>query len=260
MGTILTMSMRKVFALLAALALASVAIPTGTAAGSGHGAGPGTAVVVRDNYGVPHVFAHDVHALFYGVGYAQGQDRLWQAELLRRAATGTLAELVGPSAVDGDVRARALFGPRARRDALVAEASPQLRRILHGYAAGMTGWIEAATATGRLPVEFTAAGLQGRIRDRLRVAVTAGIGPRFLHSTGQLHKGGPNSVVALQIVDTDLWRDTGVDIPGRHYDFATLIRAQAVGDLQSLRDHDRRVAQVGVAGPGGLTALADRIG
>ncbi len=97
--------------------------------------------------------------------------------------------------------------------------------------------------------------LQGRLRDRLGVAVTAGIGPRFLHSTGQLHKGGPNSVVALQIVDTGLWRGNGVDIPGRHYDFATLIRAQAAGDLQSLRDHDRRVAQVGVAGPEGLAEL-----
>jgi glucose-6-phosphate isomerase len=110
-------------------------------------------------------------------------------------------------------------------------------------------------------VHATLRELQGRIRDRLSVAVTAGIGPRFLHSTGQLHKGGPNTIVALQIVDAGLWdeRGDGIDIPGRSYDFRTLVRAQAAGDLQALRDHDRRVAQVGVAGAAGLRDLVARI-
>ncbi|MBA2319156.1 MAG: glucose-6-phosphate isomerase, partial [Euzebyales bacterium] len=68
-------------------------------------------------------------------------------------------------------------------------------------------------------------------------------GPRFLHSTGQLHKGGPGSVVALQLTDEP---QGGPDIPGRPYDFTTLVRAQAAGDLRSLRDHGRRVAAVTV--------------
>jgi len=86
--------------------------------------------------------------------------------------------------------------------------------------------------------------LRGRVRERLGgAAVTAGYGPRFLHSTGQLHKGGANNVVAVQIVPP---RPTAkVDIPGFSYDFGTLIAAQAAGDHQSLLDHDRRVLRVG---------------
>src|SRR5262245_7013697 len=80
------------------------------------------------------------------------------------------------------------------------------------------------------------------IRDRYRVATTSGFGPRFLHSTGQLHKGGPNSGVFIQVVD----RARGVDvpIPGQAYTFGTLIDAQALGDLRSLRRRGRRVARV----------------
>ncbi|MBW3614230.1 MAG: glucose-6-phosphate isomerase [Actinobacteria bacterium] len=86
--------------------------------------------------------------------------------------------------------------------------------------------------------------LRRRVRDRLGgVAVTAGYGPRFLHSTGQLHKGGPNSVVAVQIVP--LTPTAKLDIPNFPFDFATLIAAQAAGDYQSLVDHGRRVLRVG---------------
>jgi glucose-6-phosphate isomerase len=87
--------------------------------------------------------------------------------------------------------------------------------------------------------------LRRTIRDGLDgAAVTAGYGPRFLHSTGQLHKGGPNEVVALQIVPTR--PSAELPIPGFGYDFGTLIAAQAIGDHQSLLDHDRRVLRVAV--------------
>jgi hypothetical protein len=99
------------------------------------------------------------------------------------------------------------------------------------------------------------------IRDNLHVATTSGWGPRFLHSTGQLHKGGPNSAVVLQLVDVPSHEDD-VPIPARDYTFGTLIRAQAIGDLRSLRAHDRRVIQRRADGPedivrliGDLTAL-----
>lgn len=86
--------------------------------------------------------------------------------------------------------------------------------------------------------------LRRRVRDRLGgVAVTAGYGPRFLHSTGQLHKGGPNNVVAVQIVPPH--PTAPLDIPDFPYDFGTLIAAQALGDHQSLLDHGRRVLRVG---------------
>ncbi|MDN5864624.1 MAG: bifunctional transaldolase/phosoglucose isomerase [Gammaproteobacteria bacterium] len=81
------------------------------------------------------------------------------------------------------------------------------------------------------------------LRDRLRVATTLGLGPRYLHSTGQLHKGGYANGVFVQIVD-----DTSpdLDIPGRPYSFAQLFEAQAAGDYLALQDHDRRVFRVGL--------------
>ncbi len=80
------------------------------------------------------------------------------------------------------------------------------------------------------------------IRDRYAVATTTGFGPRFLHSTGQLHKGGPNSGVFIQITDGE--RSSDLPIPGRPFSFGTLIDAQALGDLRSLRTRGRRVARV----------------
>jgi hypothetical protein len=71
--------------------------------------------------------------------------------------------------------------------------------------------------------------------------VTAGLGPRYLHSTGQLHKGGPNTVLALQVVD-DLGEE--LDIPGRDFGFRTLIAAQAAGDLAALEERGRKVCRV----------------
>jgi transaldolase / glucose-6-phosphate isomerase len=71
--------------------------------------------------------------------------------------------------------------------------------------------------------------------------VTKGLGPRYLHSTGQLHKGGPNTVLAIQVVD-DLGEE--LDIPGRDFGFRTLIAAQAAGDLESLKERGRKVCRV----------------
>ena len=87
--------------------------------------------------------------------------------------------------------------------------------------------------------------LRRTVRDGLDgIAVTVGYGPRFLHSTGQLHKGGPDEVVAVQIAPRV--PTAHLDIPDHPYDFETLIDAQALGDLQSLRDHGRRVLRVEV--------------
>ncbi|MDP8932363.1 MAG: hypothetical protein M3O70_28385, partial [Actinomycetota bacterium] len=70
---------------------------------------------------------------------------------------------------------------------------------------------------------------------------TLGIGPRYLHSTGQLHKGGPNSGVFIQVVDDD---EDDPPIPGENFGFSTLKRAQAEGDLQTLQARGRRAARV----------------
>jgi hypothetical protein len=71
--------------------------------------------------------------------------------------------------------------------------------------------------------------------------VTHGLGPRYLHSTGQLHKGGPPTGLFVQVAD-----DTGdeIPIPGQDFGFGRLIRAQAEGDFRSLRDLGRKIVRV----------------
>jgi glucose-6-phosphate isomerase len=82
---------------------------------------------------------------------------------------------------------------------------------------------------------------------RSRMAATVGLGPRFLHSTGQLHKGGPPTGVFLQVVDGSPHGGVpgpSVPIPGKDYDFGTLMAAQAAGDFLTLRERGRRVERV----------------
>jgi len=83
--------------------------------------------------------------------------------------------------------------------------------------------------------------LARRAREETGCVVTSGYGPRYLHSTGQLHKGGPATGLFLQIVD-----DTGEElpIPGQPFGFGRLIRAQAAGDYAALKERGRRVARV----------------
>ncbi len=78
-------------------------------------------------------------------------------------------------------------------------------------------------------------------RNALKIATTLGYGPRFLHSTGQLHKGGPNTILALQVIVDE---PVDVPIPGEKHTFGVLERAQAIGDWQSLISHGRRALQV----------------
>jgi transaldolase/glucose-6-phosphate isomerase len=79
------------------------------------------------------------------------------------------------------------------------------------------------------------------VRDRYRVATTVGFGPRFLHSTGQLHKGGPASGLFLQITSKDA---VDLEIPGRGFSFGVLKQAQAIGDFQVLSQRGRRILRI----------------
>jgi glucose-6-phosphate isomerase len=85
------------------------------------------------------------------------------------------------------------------------------------------------------------ADLVHKLRRRSGLVVTHGYGPRYLHSTGQLHKGGPNTGLFLQVVD-----DPGeeIPIPGKPFGFRRLLRAQAAGDYASLQERGRRVARI----------------
>lgn len=85
-----------------------------------------------------------------------------------------------------------------------------------------------------------------QLRDTLRVATCVGFGPRFLHSTGQLYKGGPDSGVFIQITCADA-RD--IAVPGQRYTFGTVKAAQALGDLDVLNERGRRALRVHLQQP-----------
>jgi transaldolase/glucose-6-phosphate isomerase len=92
--------------------------------------------------------------------------------------------------------------------------------------------------------------------NRLHLATTVGYGPRFLHSTGQLHKGGPNNGLFLQIVDEPA---EDVPVPEAEYTFGELIHAQALGDYQALKKRGRRVLRVDLKKDvaGGLSNISE---
>jgi transaldolase/glucose-6-phosphate isomerase len=108
------------------------------------------------------------------------------------------------------------------------------------------------SADHRVSLQEICAGLQSR----LGAATTLGFGPRFLHSTGQLHKGGPNSVLVLQLVDQP---SENLAVPENNYTFDALIRAQALGDFTALKQRRRRALRInlGSDSAAGLGRLAE---
>ena len=98
-------------------------------------------------------------------------------------------------------------------------------------------------------------GLRAALQKRSRLPTTTGYGPRFLHSTGQLHKGGPNSGLFMQLVG-DV-RDE-LEVPGAGYTFGKLVRAQAMGDFSALEQRGRRVIRIrlGTDATAGIEAIS----
>ncbi len=141
-----------------------------------------------------------------------------------------------PAFTDGATEVRALGGTwlgdattlAGAVDRLLAQLDPQ-----HGYVAVMAYLDRIAHA------ELES--VRRPLAERCERPVTFGWGPRFLHSTGQLHKGGPPVGVFLQVTDDP---DDDLGVPGKDYSFGTLVAAQAAGDAQVLADHDRPVLRV----------------
>lgn len=107
-------------------------------------------------------------------------------------------------------------------------------------------------------VDRAAADIRRLARAHTRATTTFGYGPRFLHSTGQLHKGGPDSGVFVQLVSED---PADLPVPGAPYSFAQLKRAQASGDAQALTDRGRRLVRIGLGADAaaGMRAVADAL-
>jgi transaldolase / glucose-6-phosphate isomerase len=120
------------------------------------------------------------------------------------------------------------------------QAGPELARLIGQARDG--AYLATMAYTGRTEVsEDALTRVRTHVRDVKRVATTVGYGPRFLHSTGQLHKGGPPTGLFLQIVQDD---EQDVPIPGEPYGFSILKQAQALGDFQSLTSRRYPVVRV----------------
>ena len=135
---------------------------------------------------------------------------------------------------------------------LTAVLRAHLGRVGAGDYVALLAYIERNTPhTGALTA------MRGRILERTGAATCLGFGPRFLHSTGQAYKGGPNSGVFLQITTDD--RDD-LPVPGRAYNFGLVKAAQARGDLGVLEERGRRAIRVHLADvEAGLTMLGRAI-
>jgi len=108
------------------------------------------AEIIRDRWGVPHIYASNTEDLAFAVGYAQAQDRLWQMELNRRAACGTLSELLGEESLEIDRMTRRI-GLRRAAERDWREADAEERMALEAYSAGVNAYM----ARAKMPLEFT---------------------------------------------------------------------------------------------------------
>ena len=111
----------------------------------------GTVEIVRDRWGVPHIYAGDEDDLFFAQGYVHAQDRLWQMELQRRAGAGRLSEVLGEPTLEIDRHFRTLGLNRAA-EAEAAALSGESQRVLEAYAAGVNAYMRQQK--GRLSLEF----------------------------------------------------------------------------------------------------------
>lgn len=114
--------------------------------------------VIRDRWGVPHIYARNTDDLFFAQGFVQAQDRLWQMDMYRRTFEGRLAEIMGPSYVPHDRLARLLRFRGPYDDREWKSYHPDGRRIFDAFAAGVNAFI--TQAGDRLPVEFRVTGIR----------------------------------------------------------------------------------------------------
>jgi glucose-6-phosphate isomerase len=223
--------------------------------------GTGIVPVVGEPLGAPDVYGDD--RLFVALGDELGADRLSGLAaaghpvlvvpfaggfpelgglvMLWELATALAGALLGIQPFDQpDVAAAKAATARVLEQGPPDLPLTPLAELLGDVAPGDYLAIQAFVDPGS-PVVSQIEAARVALRDRLRVATTVGLGPRFLHSTGQLHKGGPDTGVFVQVVG-DAARD--VAIPGETFGFAELERAQADGDLVTLHERKRRAGRV----------------
>ncbi|MFU8771148.1 MAG: penicillin acylase family protein [Anaerolineales bacterium] len=118
----------------------------------------GEVTVIRDSWGIPHIYASNTQDLFFAQGYVQAQDRFWQMEFSRRVGSGRLSEILGKPALDNDRFIRTVGWHRAAAQDL-ENLDAETLSVLQSYSDGINAYINANT--GRLGLEFTLLGLIG---------------------------------------------------------------------------------------------------
>ncbi|HUF74788.1 MAG TPA: penicillin acylase family protein [Longimicrobiales bacterium] len=112
--------------------------------------------VIRDEWGIPHIYAENTHDLFFAQGYVMAQDRLWQMEMWRRWREGRLAEIFGPAALPYDARVRLMMYRGPFDDTEWSNYHPEAEAIFTAYADGVNAYV--AQNRDNLPAEFQLTG------------------------------------------------------------------------------------------------------
>lgn len=116
-----------------------------------------TVEIIRDRYGIPHIYAKNDKDLYFVTGYITAQDRLWQMDLLRRVTTGRLSEIFGDDYIDVDLLLRALRIPE-KSERVLDRADPVMREALEAYSEGVNAYMQDERI--KLPFEFSLLGYE----------------------------------------------------------------------------------------------------
>ncbi|HJR24809.1 MAG TPA: hypothetical protein VJ804_05005 [Acidimicrobiales bacterium] len=201
--------------------------------------GTGLVPLVGERPGPPRVYGEDRR--FVELGVQATPSSIGRAVVVAEVATALAGAFIGVNPFDQpDVAAakEATNGVLSQGDSRVpVTALAELTdRLQPGWHLALQAFVD--------PEGPTAAALEDVrevLRDRHRVAVSLGFGPRFLHSTGQLHKGGPQEIVCVQVHEPAA---EDIPIPGRPLGFGELLAAQAAGDLKVLQQRGRVAGRV----------------
>ncbi|MCL6623840.1 MAG: penicillin acylase family protein, partial [Fimbriimonadales bacterium] len=110
--------------------------------------------IIRDSYGIPHIFAPTLEGAFFHAGYAVSEDRIWQMELARRSARGKLSEILGRSALASDRDAIRFGYTDEEYEAFFRALDPKTQQVLESYTRGINQRIQDLIQANELPAEF----------------------------------------------------------------------------------------------------------
>jgi penicillin amidase len=154
--------------------------------------------IIRDHFGVPHIFAKSQRGAYYAGGYAVAQDRLFQLERYRRDARGQIAEIDGPSAFQRDVQMRNLRAPEPLLQAKFDSLKDDLKQSLQAYADGVNAYMQECISRNRIPAEFKTAGIIQPAP--WKVTDTIAIGSMMSERFGTISASSPANMAILKLL------------------------------------------------------------